>query len=105
MIVMTTAGGLLHDAGEKQRSEGIDDAELMADVILRHALGMDDDRAHLFALLQAPAHLLPRSLLLCECDDRKGEALRADAAHAFPGVHVDVRMDLAGLDRVLRVDV
>ncbi len=55
-------------------------------------------------LTQAPAHLAPRSLLLCECGDLQAEALRADATRAFPSARIEVRQDLAGLDRVLRVE-
>lgn len=55
-------------------------------------------------LAQAPACLAPHALLLCECGDRQGDALLAAAASAFPAARVDVRKDLAGLDRVLRVE-
>jgi release factor glutamine methyltransferase len=54
MTSVTTLGSVLHDAAERLRGAGIDDADLEADVLLRHALGMDDDRAHMLALLHEP---------------------------------------------------
>jgi release factor glutamine methyltransferase len=54
MTAVTTLGAVLHDGAEQLRGAGIDDADLEADVLLRHALGMDDDRAHLFARLHEP---------------------------------------------------
>lgn len=56
-------------------------------------------------LAQAPAYLAPRSLLLCEIGDRQGEELRAAAVRAFPDAWVEIRQDLAGLDRVLYVEL
>jgi release factor glutamine methyltransferase len=55
-------------------------------------------------LAQAPERLAARSLLLCECGDRQADALRIDAVHAFPDAWIEVRQDLAGLDRVLHVE-
>ncbi len=55
-------------------------------------------------LAQAPTYLAPRSLLLCEIGDRQGEELRAAAVRAFPDAWVEIRQDLAGLDRVLYVE-
>jgi release factor glutamine methyltransferase len=54
MTSVTTLGSVLHDAADRLRRAGIDDAELEADVLLRHALAMDDDRAHMLALLHEP---------------------------------------------------
>ena len=54
MTSATTLGSVLHDATDRLRRAGIDDADLEADVLLRHALGMDDDRAHMLALLHEP---------------------------------------------------
>ncbi len=56
-------------------------------------------------LSQAPAHLAPRALLLCEIGDQQGEELRAAAVRAFPDAWVEIRQDLAGLDRVLYVEL
>jgi release factor glutamine methyltransferase len=56
-------------------------------------------------LAQAPSYLSPRSLLLCEIGDRQGEELRAAAVRAFPDAWVEVRQDLACLDRVLYVEL
>lgn len=55
-------------------------------------------------LAQAPAHLAPRSLLLCECGDLQADALRIEAVRAFPNAWIEVRQDLAGLDRVLQIE-
>lgn len=54
MTSVTTLGSVLHEAAERLRGAGIDDADLEADVLLRHALRMDDDRAHMLALLHEP---------------------------------------------------
>lgn len=53
---------------------------------------------------EAPPHLARSSLLLCECGDRQAKALRIAAGRAFPNARIEVRQDLAGLDRVLRVE-
>lgn len=55
-------------------------------------------------IAQAPAALARRSLLLCECGDGQGEQLRAAAQGALPGARIEVRRDLAGLDRMLRIE-
>ena len=52
----------------------------------------------------APGRMRPHALLLCECGDRQGEALRAAAARAFPRARIEVRRDLAARDRVLRIE-
>ena len=54
MTSVTTLGSALHDAADRLRRAGLDDADLEADVLLRHAIGMDDDRAHMLALLREP---------------------------------------------------
>jgi len=54
MTGATTLGSVLHDAAERLRRAGIEDAQLEADVLLRHALGMDEERAHMLALLHEP---------------------------------------------------
>ena len=54
MATVVTLGAELHEGAERLRAAGIEDAGLEADVLLRHALAMDDDRAHLFARLQEP---------------------------------------------------
>lgn len=56
-------------------------------------------------LSQAPSYLASPGLLLCEIGDQQGEALRAAAVRAFPDAWVEVRQDLAGLDRVLYVEM
>lgn len=56
-------------------------------------------------LAQAPSYLAPRSLLLCEIGDQQGEELRAAAVRAFPDAWVEIRQDLASLDRVLYVEL
>jgi release factor glutamine methyltransferase len=87
------------------------DWHALPDEIRRHEprsalVGGPDGTETIARLLeQAPAHLAARSLLLCECGDRQGDALRAEAALNFPGARIDVRQDLAGLDRVLRVEL
>jgi len=53
---------------------------------------------------QAPGRLRPRSLLLCECGDDQADALRIEAVRRFPDAWIEVRQDLAGLDRVLYVE-
>lgn len=55
-------------------------------------------------LAEASARLAPRSLLLCECGDLQADALRIDAVRAFPDAWIEVRQDLAGLDRVLQIE-
>lgn len=54
MTGATTLGSVLHDAAERLQHAGIEDAQLEADVLLRHALGMDEERAHMLALLHEP---------------------------------------------------
>ncbi|HXF52144.1 MAG TPA: peptide chain release factor N(5)-glutamine methyltransferase [Dehalococcoidia bacterium] len=56
-------------------------------------------------LSEAPGHLAPRALLLCEIGDQQGQELRAAAVRAFPDAWVEIRQDLAGLDRVLYVEL
>lgn len=56
-------------------------------------------------LEQAPTRASERSLLLCECGDGQGEALRVEAARAVPGRRIEIRKDLAGLDRVLYAEL
>jgi release factor glutamine methyltransferase len=46
-----TSASALHDGASRLERAGIDDARLEADVLLRHALGIDDDRAALLARL------------------------------------------------------
>jgi release factor glutamine methyltransferase len=55
-------------------------------------------------IASAPARLKPRSLLLCECGDLQADALRIAAVAAFPEAWIEVRQDLAGLDRMLYVE-
>ncbi len=55
-------------------------------------------------LAESPDRLKPRSLLLCECGDLQADALRAEAVRSFPKAWIEVRQDLAGLDRVLYIE-
>ncbi len=55
-------------------------------------------------LAQAPGTMKQRSLLVCEIGDTQGEALQAAATTAFPEARIEVRPDLAGLDRALYVE-
>jgi len=52
----------------------------------------------------APSHLRPRGRLLAEIGWDQGERLRQIAAECFPGAKVEIRKDLAGLDRLLVVE-
>ncbi len=54
-------------------------------------------------LRQAPAHLTPGGALFLEIGDEQGAAASAIAAQAFPDALIEVKPDLAGLDRVLVV--
>jgi release factor glutamine methyltransferase len=54
-------------------------------------------------LTQAPALLRPGGLLLVEIGERQGTAARALAQAAFPHADVRILTDLAGKERVLRV--
>jgi release factor glutamine methyltransferase len=56
-------------------------------------------------LAQVPALLAPGGLLLLEMDEEQGGALRAAAQAALPTADVTVVKDLAGHDRVLRVQL
>ncbi len=55
-------------------------------------------------LLDAPRVMAARSLLLCECGEAQADALRVAAVRAFPGAWIDMRQDLAGLDRMLCIE-
>jgi release factor glutamine methyltransferase len=52
-------------------------------------------------LAQARGALRPRSLLLCEIGATQGRAVETLAHAALPGSHIEIRKDMAGLDRVL----
>lgn len=54
-------------------------------------------------LRQAPPYLRPGGALLAEIGEDQGQEARRIASQAFPGAHIEVRPDLAGLDRVLLV--
>lgn len=56
-------------------------------------------------LAQAPARLRPGGALLAEFGWGQGPAALALARHHFPTAAIDVLPDLAGVDRVLRVDL
>lgn len=55
-------------------------------------------------LRDAPRHLAPGGALFAEIGDDQGEAARGIARDAFPAARIDVRPDLAGLDRVLVIE-
>jgi release factor glutamine methyltransferase len=56
-------------------------------------------------LRAAPRHLRPGGRLLAEIGWDQGERMREMAAQCFPGAQVEIEKDLAGLDRLLVVDV
>jgi release factor glutamine methyltransferase len=49
MATETIVANLLYDGANALELAGIEDAQLEADVLLRHAMGLDDDRAHMLA--------------------------------------------------------
>jgi release factor glutamine methyltransferase len=55
-------------------------------------------------IAQAGGALRPRSLLLCEIGATQGRAVEVLAHAALPGARVEIRKDLAGLDRVLMAE-
>jgi release factor glutamine methyltransferase len=67
--------------------------------------GGPDGLRLIFRLLQdAPRWLAPAGLLLLEIEARQGGAAAALARAALPHARVDVLPDLAGLDRLVRVE-
>ncbi len=54
-------------------------------------------------LREAPSHLRPGGALFAEIGDEQGAAAAALAREAFPAARIEVKPDLAGLDRVLIV--
>ena len=56
-------------------------------------------------LRQTPAHLAPGGLLLLEIESSQGPAALLLAQEAFPRARVDLLQDLAGLDRLVRVEL
>ncbi len=63
--------------------------------------GLDAIRA---LLRQAHQALRPGGLLLVEIGEKQGNAVQALARAAFPEARVEVLQDLAGKDRVLKID-
>lgn len=55
-------------------------------------------------LRQAPHYLTPGGALFAEIGDDEGPAAKAAAERCFPTSRIDVRPDLAGLDRVLVIE-
>ncbi len=55
-------------------------------------------------LAQAPRHLKGNGVLLVEIGWDEGERLRQMAGKYFRGAHVEIKKDLAGLDRLLVVE-
>lgn len=56
-------------------------------------------------LATAGDHLLPGGALLAEIAAAQGEAAMALARHYFPSVQVEIHKDLAGLDRLLEINL
>lgn len=54
-------------------------------------------------LHQAPVHLKPSGLILLEIGAGQGEATRQLALAVFPNAVVEVKQDLAGLDRIVSI--
>lgn len=54
-------------------------------------------------LQQAPSYLRPNGLLVLEIGSDQGERVQRLAREAFPGADVQIKPDLAGLDRLLLV--
>lgn len=54
-------------------------------------------------LAEAPAHLRHPGWLLAEIGDQQTEILRTLAASRFPEARIEIRQDLAGLDRLLAI--
>jgi release factor glutamine methyltransferase len=73
----------------------------------RQALdGGPDGLLAIHRLLQAaPRHLAPGGLLILEIEASQGKAARELARASFPGAEVQVLADLAGWDRLLRVEL
>lgn len=65
--------------------------------------GPDGLRAIRRLLRQAPPYLKPGGALALEIGDDQAQAVRRIAGQAFPQADIEVRQDLAGLDRVLLV--
>lgn len=55
-------------------------------------------------LNQAPTYLAPGGLVLLEIEHRQGDAVRRLAQTAFPQAQVRILQDLAGLDRLVKID-
>ena len=84
-----TIGGLLHEGRIALERAAIDDAELEADVLLRHAMGLGADRAHLIASMHDAA---PPGL-----GERYGELLRRRASHE-PTAYITGQREFYGLE-------
>jgi len=71
------------------------------------ALDGGEDGLRLIERLLATAgdHLLPDGALLAEIAATQGEAAASLAHHYFPSARVEVYKDLAGLDRVLEIEI
>ncbi len=54
-------------------------------------------------LRQAPPYLNPGGTLMLEIGDDQGPAVSEIARSAFPAAHIEIRQDLAGLDRLLLI--
>jgi len=68
--------------------------------------GGPDGLAFIRRLLQdAPGHLTPSGRVLLEIEASQGEAVRTLGRTIFPDAEVDILPDLAGHDRVLRIQL
>lgn len=54
-------------------------------------------------LHQAPAHLRAEGLIVLEIGADQGEAARQIALEVFPSAEIEVKQDLAGLDRIVSI--
>lgn len=57
------------------------------------------------AIEQAPAVIRPGGCLLFECDPRQARRIEQMARRAWPSATVSIHKDLAGRDRVVRIEV
>ncbi len=85
------------------RDEWRDLAPDIADYEPRLALDDGDDGLVVFRAFfaQAPSHLAPNGAIMLEIGATQAQAVSALARAAFPHATIDVKKDLAGLDRVV----
>jgi len=87
----------------------IPSADLRALAVFRHepALALDGGpdglEPYRRLLAEAPRVMRPGGRMLLEIEDRRGPAAKALAQSVFSAAQVDIRRDLAGLDRVVDI--